>query len=407
MSTDSGPAGAPSYRALAAVPGLARLGIGALAARTAASMLQVALVLLMLQRFKSPTLAGLTAFVFMGLGLSLSPLAGALLDRRGRIRLIAFDYAVAAAGFGLLAALSWKDLIGSGLTVLIVAASSVTTPLSTVGTRTLVPLVVPRHLWDRANAADSAGYVVATLFGPALAGLVAGSHRAPVAVGVAAGLFAAGAVIVAGASEPEGSGRGGRLLAEAREGIRYVVHDPALRGLGMTLSVYNLSYGAVTVALPVIVLRDLRGGSSAVGLLFSVMGLCGIASAVLTGRVASEGRERAFLVLGIAASVPGLALIAAAPSVVVAGIGLAIVGVANGPIDIGLFGLRQRRTDPSRLGTAFAVSMAFNFAGVPAGSALAGVVAAHSARLAIGSAIAVCVAAIWLAATTLPSGRAG
>jgi len=43
-----------------------------------------------------------------------------------------------------------------------------------------------------------------------------------------------------------------------------------------------------------------------------------------------------------------------------------------GPVDIALFTIRQRRTDPAWLGRAFAVSMSLNFSGVPIGSALAG-----------------------------------
>jgi predicted MFS family arabinose efflux permease len=61
-----------------------------------------------------------------------------------------------------------------------------------------------------------------------------------------------------------------------------------------------------------------------------------------------------------------------------AAVAMVVFGVANGPIDIGLFALRQRRTDPGWLGRAFTVSMAMNFIGVPVGSALGGPVLAVS-----------------------------
>jgi hypothetical protein len=51
---------------------------------------------------------------------------------------------------------------------------------------------------------------------------------------------------------------------------------------------------------------------------------------------------------------------------------LLVMGVLVAPIDIALFTLRQRRTDPAWLGRAFAVSMSLNFSGLPVGSALAG-----------------------------------
>jgi hypothetical protein len=48
-----------------------------------------------------------------------------------------------------------------------------------------------------------------------------------------------------------------------------------------------------------------------------------------------------------------------------------------------MFTLRQRRTDPAWMGRAFAVSMSFNFAGFPIGSALAGLLVARSLDAAI------------------------
>ena len=52
---------------------------------------------------------------------------------------------------------------------------------------------------------------------------------------------------------------------------------------------------------------------------------------------------------------------------------MAISGLANGPLDIALFTLRQRRTDPAWMGRAFTVSMNLNFSGFPIGAAVAGV----------------------------------
>src|SRR5258708_16148850 len=69
----------------------------------AGSMLFVALILFVLERYHSPQLAGATAFMAALPGILVSPLAGALLDRYGRARLVVLDYAVAAVGVGLIA----------------------------------------------------------------------------------------------------------------------------------------------------------------------------------------------------------------------------------------------------------------------------------------------------------------
>ena len=83
-------------------------------------------------------------------------------------------------------------------------------------------------------------------------------------------------------------------------------------------------------------------------------------------------------------------------------VALGLNGFLNGPLDIALFTVRQRRTDPAWMGRAFAVSMAFNYAGVPIGSALAGVLASVSLPLTIAIASTACLVAGLFAATMIP-----
>jgi hypothetical protein len=87
---------------------------------------------------------------------------------------------------------------------------------------------------------------------------------------------------------------------------------------------------------------------------------------------------------------------------------LTLSGLLNGPADIALFTVRQRRTDPAWMGRAFAVSMAFNFMGFPFGAAIAGILATESLPAAILMGVAACVAAgllaFWLIPATVPDG---
>src|SRR4051812_48338585 len=86
----------PSYGALLAVPSLARALLGMQMARIAQSMVGLALVLFTLDRYHSPELAGLVTFAGLAPGILVSPIAGALLDRHGRIWLITLDFIIAA-----------------------------------------------------------------------------------------------------------------------------------------------------------------------------------------------------------------------------------------------------------------------------------------------------------------------
>jgi hypothetical protein len=141
--------------------------------------------------------------------------------------------------------------------------------------------------------------------------------------------------------------------------------------------------------------------------MFAISGLSGMVSALVFGRIDTRGREWVMLVLppfGYAAAIAiilpvALAGPARSASAIEPILGLALIGVAqllvglvNGPFDIALFTVRQRRTDPTWLGRAFAISMGFNFTGFPIGAALSGVIAASSlggaVALGIGAAIA-------------------
>ena len=62
--------------------------------------------------------------------------------------------------------------------------------------------------------------------------------------------------------------------------------------------------------------------------------------------------------------------------------GLVLAGLLAGPIDVALLTLRQRRTDPARLGRVLAVAMSLNTSGFPVGTAPGGMLAACSPVLA-------------------------
>ena len=171
----------------------------------------------------------------------------------------------------------------------------------------------------------------------------------------------------------------------------------------------NLTNGMTTIVIPLIVLERLGQNEAVVGLVFAVSGISGMASALLFGRMDTRGREWMLLVWPMVAFAPIVALLLLAAgqegSVL---LGLAIlaveallVGVLWGPLDIALFTVRQRRTDRAWMGRAFAVSMAFNFLGMPIGAALAGILADSSIEaaiviLGIGAALAAAAAAAFL-----------
>ena len=399
-----------SYRALLAVPGLPRILLSMQLSRIAQSMVGVALVLFTLAEYHSPALTGIVTFASVFPGLIVAPIAGALLDLHGRTRLVILDYAVALLALVLIGVLALAHALPVPLLLAIAIVSSLTSILSHTGLRSLFPLIVPERLWERVNAVDSNGYLVATILGPPLAAAlvtVVGGATTLILIGI---VYGGAAAAMIGAPDPtSATASTGRLLVDAWDGVKYTVRNPTLRGLGIAISLLNLSGGMVTIVVPLIVIDRLHAPEVVVGLVFAGSGVAGVIAALIAGRLDSRGREWHLLVLPMAGiAVADLLLLAGAGAPTALGgvafvaLGLALGGALNGPMDVGLFTIRQRRTDQAWMGRAFAVSMAFNFVGYPIGAVLAGVLAASSIEAAIVVGAVACLVAGLAAAVLIP-----
>ncbi len=316
----------------------------------AGSMLFVALILFVLERYHSPQLAGATAFMASLPGVIVSPLAGALLDRYGRSRLVVLDYAVAALALGLIAGLSALHLLVSPLLLAIVAVASLTNPLSWAGARSLFPILAPRHLWERANGLDSSGHVIATLLASPLAGTLVGLFGGEWALAASGAVYVAAAVVMLRLPEPQNAAaKVGSVVRNAWLGLVYTVRNPTLRGLALTLSVYNVGNGLLAIAVPVLVLGRLHSGPSTVGLLWGAMGGAGLASALVAGRFSSQGRERWLMAGPILVAAVATALLPFAYSIWAVAAAIVLLGGRDGAAAVRVQHLGRRGGDrPAR-----------------------------------------------------------
>lgn len=371
-----------TYRRLFSVGGFTQLAAGAVLSRTAGGLIQVALVLYVLQVFRSPALAGLVVFVSIVPGLAVSPIAGALLDRHGRVRMILLDYCVAMLTMVLLAVLAATQQLSAPLLLVIIGASSLTGPLSMSGNRSLFPLVAPSELWDRVNAIDSGSQSLAMVLGPALGGALIAWVGGPGAFVATALLFGMAAALLIGFKDPvTAHGPTQPLLVSAWQALVFVLKHPTLRGIVLTLWCGNLGFGAVLVGLPLLVFMRFHWGADAVGNLWALSGVAAAASGLFFGRMRTDGRERRIVAIGMGVSALAILLMVVSTTPLILLVSMLLAGASAAPMDLGLFALRQRRTDPAWFGRVIAVSMSLNYAGSPVGSALAGPLLAHSLEL--------------------------
>jgi MFS family permease len=381
----------PNVLALLSATGLSRL---------AGRMFMIVIVFHALAVFGSPSLAGWIAFAAIAPGLVVSPLAGAFLDRAGAARGVVVDLAVSS---GLVLALAvW---IGVGwaspsVVLLLAAVFALTSPLGAAGVRVLLPRLVPSQVLDRANALDTAVDAVAEVIGPSVAGALVGLAGSIAAFAVIAIAYAGATIcilLVQGAAPRPLLSR--PLFGQAVEALVYVFRGKLLRGLAIGYALNNFVWGVLVVAVPVFVARQFDAGTweSVSGLLWACMGAATGIGALAAGQFRLLGREKRVMTICMIATAFAVWPVAAVFGIFGLGVGLVLTGLLAGPIDVGLLTLRQRRTDPDRLGRLLAVSMSVNTAGFPIGTALGGMLVAWSLQSAF---IAAALASLLGALTT-------
>jgi predicted MFS family arabinose efflux permease len=276
--------------------------------------------------------------------------------------------------------------------------------LSATGLRTLFPLMAPRHLWERLNAVDSNGYVVATIVGPPIAAVLVGIISGPIAILLIAAVYGIAAAIVIGVPEPVAETTStGSLLRDAWDGLVYAWRNRTIRGLGFAITTLNIGGGITSIVIPLIVLNRLGLDQATVGFVFAVSGVTGVVAGLIAGRIDTRGRERRLIVLPMLGMAASTAMILIPGGLIPIVVAMALFGIVNGPMDVAMFTLRQRRTDPAWMGRAFAVSMSFNFAGFPVGAALGGFIGGRSIELAIVVAVITALVGTVLAAGMIPA----
>ncbi len=195
-----------SIRGLRRQPGYPPFVAAATLARVADEMFSVGVVLLVLERTDSPSLAGATVAAVTLPSLITGPLLGAWMDLTGRRRsLMVFDQlTIAASVLGiLLLAGHAPDFV----LPLVAVIAGLTYPLSFGGFTSLIPVLVPDRLLTPANAMEASSFNLALIVGPALAGTLSAAFgpEASLIVEIALTLAALGLILVV-----PGLDRGGR-----------------------------------------------------------------------------------------------------------------------------------------------------------------------------------------------------
>ena len=300
--------------------------------------------------------------------------SGSLLERLGPQRTMRLCDAVRAPLMLLVPVLHWTgDLTVPILVVLAFALGAASTPYG-AAQRVVVAEILDEDETsvERANALLQGATRITMLFGPALAGILIAVVGAPIVLVVDAASYVVAFVLVTlfvpvtGAVREEDAEGDRGLLA----GVRYLLHDPLMRGWTTAIVVGDASFSVLFVAIPVLVVAHYGADPRLAGAFLAAWGIGAVAGNVVAYRSERVGglRQAPPLVLVQAAALWALALPVPAAAVAAA---LALSGVANGLINPTLHAFLTLRPPVAVRAKALTATFTASVLGTPIALALA------------------------------------
>ena len=226
---------------------------------------------------------------------ALAPLAGLLVDRLPRVKvMVAADLSRVILA-GLLAAFHGQVWVIYAVAFGLSAGSAFFNPAA----GSLLPALVGEDQLVAANSGIWSAAVLSQVVLAPVAGILATTVGYGAAFGLNAASFAASAALLSGlrASEAPRPTPSARMWTEARRGFGVVVADRLLRALGVAQALAALSAGATSALLVVLVRSHLHASAAGYGLAVGAIGIGAFAGAIVLSRLPARDHH-ARLVVG-------------------------------------------------------------------------------------------------------------
>lgn len=238
---------------------------------------------------------------------------GALVDRFSRRRVILMLDLVSAVVVGVVAALGLAHRLEIWHIYVLSSFFGATASFYSPAMNAIMPELVPPDILVPGNALRGLSRQSSRALGPLTGGLIVGSVGAPWAFAVDAGTFAISFLVFRLSTVPAAEPPAPKsLVAQVREGLTFTFSVPWLRVSILGFALVNLFYIAgFSVALPILVLKVLKGTATTYGVIGAAGAVGEIVGGLIVGNVRFKRIGLAVYVfnalLGLAFAVYGLA----------------------------------------------------------------------------------------------------
>lgn len=273
----------PLESSLFSHPAYLRFWFSRLAGTTANQMLMVAIGWQMYDLTGSAWDLGLVGLLQFLPALLLVLVAGHVVDRFHRGRIIGWCMAMQTGVAGVLGVASHQGWAGRELLLAMSVALGAVRAFQMPAQQALTPTLVPSSMLPRALAFASAGSQAAIVTGPALGGFIYVAGAATVH-SVCALLFLVAGVLVGGLRYEHAPGPGRQMSLETvLGGVRFVSRRPVVLG-AISLDLFAVLLGGATALLPIFARDVLRTGPWGLGLLRAAPAVGAFALSVVLSR---------------------------------------------------------------------------------------------------------------------------
>jgi MFS family permease len=326
--------------------------------------------------------AGAGGLGVLGVCLTLPVIAGGavigpLLDRFSRRKLFIYDSVFRAAVVALIPLLAALDMLAMWHLYGVALVYGLLKIIPLAGTPAVLPELVPAEDLQAASGLEATAMGVANVVGPALGAVLITLIGSSNVLLLDALTYLAFAFLISRIKAP--LDRPARVEDGSRKRksgwapvFDMIVHDKFLLSLTLSFAAFNISVGALLVALPWLAKFEFAGGPGVLGLLLAVL-----AAAELVGSLVSGGMkttEKQMLRIGqLQIIAGGLLLLMVYRSLPVILIALLLTGILSAPMTVMGGVVRMTRTPQEMRGRAMTLMRTTMAGALPFGAAIGGI----------------------------------
>ena len=261
----------------------------------------------------------------------------------------------------LVGVLAWFHIIQLWHLYVLASAFGIADAFGLPAFQKIIPQLVEREQLSSANAAFQSAYQLATMIGPAPAGMLIKVFNIAWAfiIDAISFLFILGPIYALPRTVPEPKPRveGKHFGHDILEGLQFVWRDPPLRGLTILLAGVNLCVAGPIIVGPAALGKFVFHTPTAFGVLISCWSAGAVTGSILSG-VRKQKTHRGWTMLALSTVVSlGIGSVGLMSSEAAMGAVLAVAGIAGGYNNIVLLSWVQGRVAPEFMGRAMSVLM--------------------------------------------------